>query len=93
MKGLVLLIVCASLLLAGIISNQSFASSGHPYISEWGGFDTTERDTDCELCNDYFNIVKKGWKLPQQIAVDDEGNIYVVDTGDRKSTRLNSSHT
>ena len=59
MKGLVLLTVCASLLLVGIISSQSFASSGHSYISEWGGFDTTERDTDCLLCNDYFNIVKK----------------------------------
>jgi len=84
LKGLVLVTICASLLLVGMISSQSFGSNTHPYLLEWGGFDTTEPETDCLLCAEYFRTVQGGWKLPQQIAVDDERNIYVADTGNSR---------
>jgi len=66
LRGLVLVTLCASLLLVGMISSQSFGTSNdHPYILEWGGYGTSE-------LGKFYH--------PQQIAVDDERNIYVTDT-------------
>jgi len=48
-----------------MISSQAFASEGHRHILEWGTFGVIDPDQ--------FN-------QPQQIAVDDERNIYVTDT-------------
>ena len=59
-----------------MISGQSFGSNTHPYISQWGGFGTSESGK--------FN-------LPQQIAVDDKRNIYVADTGNAKIQKFDNN--
>ena len=85
MKVLVLATAFSVLLLAGIATNQSFGVSSHTYILEWGN---------------YGNIDGGHFFQLEGLSVDNEGNVYVTDSGnarvqklDRKSTRLNSSHT
>ena len=53
-----------------MISSQSFGTSNdHPFILKWGGYDNSE-------LGKFYH--------PQQIAVDDERNVYVTDTGNSR---------
>ena len=69
LKGLVLATAFFVLLLAGIATNQSFGSSSHPYILEWGNYGNIDG-------GQFFQL--------ESLSVDDEGNIYVTDSGNAR---------
>jgi len=59
-----------------MVSSQSFALDGHRHISEWGT----------------FGVIDPGqFNLAQQIAVDDDRNIYVADTGNSRIQKLTNN--
>ena len=75
MKGLVLATAFSVLLLAGIATNQSFGSSSHPYILEWGNYGNIDG-------GQFFQL--------ESLSVDDEGNIYVTDSGNARIQKFTS---
>ena len=75
MRRIVLVTVFASLLLVGAISNQSFGATGHSYVLDWGGFGFSNE-------GQFFK--------PQNLATDDEQNIYVTDSGNSRVQKFTS---
>jgi len=59
-----------------MVSGQSFALDGYRHISQWGT----------------FGVIDPGqFNLAQQIAVDDDRNIYVADTGNSRIQKLTNN--
>ncbi len=75
MREIVLITLFASLLLVGAISNQSFGVTGHQHVLDWGEFGFTK---DGKLFK------------PQNLAADDEQNIYVTDSGNARVQKFTS---
>ena len=75
MKGLVLATAFSVLLLASITVNQSFGDNAHSHILEWGKFGQFDD-------GQFFQL--------ESISVDDEGNIYVTDSGNARVQKFTS---
>ena len=75
MKVLVLATAFSVLLLAGIATNQSFGSSSHPYILEWGNYGNIDG-------GQFFQL--------ESLSVDNEGNVYVTDSGNARIQKFTS---
>ena len=75
LKGLVLATAFSVLLLASITVNQSFGDDAHSHILEWGTFGQFDD-------GQFFQL--------ESISVDDEGNIYVTDSGNARVQKFTS---
>ena len=75
MKGLVLATAFSVLLLAGIAANQSFGDDAHSQVLQWGGFGYIDG-------GQFFQL--------ESISVDNEGNVYVTDSGNARVQKFTS---
>jgi len=75
LKVLVLATAFSVLLLAGIATNQSFGDGAHSYVLEWGGYGTIDG-------GQFFHL--------ESISVDNEGNVYVTDSGNARVQKFTS---
>ena len=75
MKVLVLAAAFSILLLAGIATNQSFGDNAHSQVLQWGSFGQIDN-------GEFFQL--------EGISVDDEGNVYVTDSGNARVQKFTS---
>ena len=75
MKGLVLATAFSVLLLAGIATNQSFGDNSHSYVLQWGSFGQIDG-------GHFFQL--------ESLSVDNEGNVYVTDSGNARIQKFTS---
>jgi len=75
LKGLVLATVFSVLLLAGVATNQSFGDNAHSYVLQWGSFGQIDG-------GHFFQL--------ESLSVDNEGNVYVTDSGNARIQKFTS---
>ena len=75
MKGLVLATAFSVLLLAGVATNQSFGDNAHSYVLQWGSFGQIDG-------GHFFQL--------ESLSVDNEGNVYVTDSGNARIQKFTS---
>ena len=75
MKGLVLATAFSVLLLAGVATNQSFGDNSNSYVLQWGSFGQIDG-------GHFFQL--------ESLSVDDDGNIYVTDSGNARIQKFTS---
>jgi len=75
LKGLVLATAFSVLLLAGVATNQSFGDNAHSYVLQWGSFGQIDG-------GHFFQL--------ESLSVDNEGNVYVTDSGNARIQKFTS---
>ena len=75
MKGLVLATAFSVLLLAGVATNQSFGDNAHSQVLQWGSFGQIDG-------GHFFQL--------ESLSVDNEGNVYVTDSGNERIQKFTS---
>ena len=75
MKVLVLATAFSVLLLAGVATNQSFGDNAHSQVLQWGSFGQIDG-------GHFFQL--------EGLSVDNEGNVYVTDSGNARIQKFTS---